>query len=204
MSLDLSAVLKAFSQGKPIILMDKFDRENEADLIFPAELITPATMNFIIRNTSGIVCLTLTPERAQTLGIHPMLAADQQNNRFQTPFGISIEAKEGVTTGVSAQDRTTTILTAMRPHAKPSDLARPGHVFPLIAHPEGLRGRQGHTEASVDLMKRCGYAPAAVLSELMNLDGSMSRLPDAERFSASHGLPLLSIEALLSFTHPSA
>jgi 3,4-dihydroxy 2-butanone 4-phosphate synthase len=189
--------IRAFQEGRAVILRDDPGRENEGDLIIPAERITPSLMARMIRDGSGIVCLCLEPEAADRLALPPMVVRNESRNR--TAFTVSIEAKEGVTTGVSAQDRVTTIRAALREGAGPEDLARPGHVFPLRTHPEGLRGRRGHTEGSVELAKLAGYRPAAVLCELMNPDGTMMRGPELERYGREHNLPLLTIEELVAW-----
>ena len=183
---------QAFSAGRPVILLDDFDRENEADLICPAGKMNLATMAMFIRECSGIVCLCVTPERAQQLDLAPMVANNQ--SRFGTAFTVSIEAMHGVSTGVSAADRLTTIQAAINPMAKPEDLARPGHVFPLIAHPQGVQGRRGHTEGSIELTQYAQCGDAAVLCELMMPDGSMMRAEALIEFATLHELHLLSIE----------
>lgn len=187
----------ALQQGKGILMVDDEDRENEGDLIFPAETMTAADMALMIRECSGIVCLCLTEEKAVALDLPFMVASN--NSRFQTAFTVSIEAKEGVTTGVSARDRITTIRTACHHQALPEHLARPGHVFPLVAKRGGVLERQGHTEASVDLVRLAGFSPMAVLCELTNEDGSMARLPEISAFARKHGFPVLSVEDLLNY-----
>lgn len=186
--------IRAFREGRAVILVDDPGRENEGDLIIPAERLTTELMARMIRDCSGIVCLCVDQALADRLDLPPMVARNESRNG--TAFTVSIEAREGVTTGVSAQDRVTTIRTALRAGAGPEDLARPGHVFPLRAHPGGLRARRGHTEGSVELARRAGYRPAAVLCELMNPDGTMMRGPELERYGREHGFPLLTIEDL--------
>ena len=183
--------------GRPLLLMDDFDRENEADLIVAAEKITPESMAKMIRDGSGIVCLCLTDERLQQLDLPPMVA--DNNSRYGTAFTVSIEAKQGVTTGVSAADRVTTIRAAMDPGAQPDHLARPGHVFPLRATPGGVLSRRGHTEGSVDLAQMAGLTPAAVLCELMNPDGSMAKGQEVVQYALLHDLVILSIDELVSY-----
>lgn len=188
--------LEAMRAGRPVILLDDSDRENEGDLIVAAERLTVATMAMLIRECSGIVCLCLTPEHVARLELPPMV--QQNESRFGTAFTVSIEAREGVTTGVSAADRVTTIRAAIASGARPGDIARPGHIFPLCAHPEGVLGRRGHTEGSVDLARLAGLEPAAVLCELMNPDGSMAKGDDIVRFAARHDLPVITIEDIVA------
>ena len=196
----VATAVQAFRAGKAVILQDDQDRENEADLIIPAERITEPLMAMLIRECSGIVCLCLEAERARHLQLPPMV----QDNQCQhgTAFTVSIEARRGVTTGVSAHDRVATIRAAVHPDAHAGDLARPGHVFPLQAHPQGLRGRRGHTEGSVELTRMAGFRPAAVLCELMNEDGTMMRGETLERFAAQHEFPILSVEDLVRCLPP--
>jgi len=193
----IAAALDATRAGIPVILLDDFDRENEADLIVAAEKITVETMALMIRECSGIVCLCLTTDKVRALDLPPM-AADN-GSRYGTPFTVSIEAREGVTTGVSAADRVTTIRAAIAADAQPSDLVRPGHVFPLRANPAGVLGRKGHTEGSVDLAVLAGLQPASVLCELMNEDGTMMRGDAIERFARERGFPILTIAELIEW-----
>jgi len=183
--------------GGGVIVVDDEDRENEGDIIFAAETISPQQMNLLIRAGSGIVCLVLTEERTRQLDL-PMMVS-QNTGRYGTPFTVSIEAKVGVTTGVSAADRVTTIRTAVADACKPSDLARPGHVFPLRAHPAGVLGRRGHTEGTVELMRLAGHKPAGVLCEVMNEDGTMARLPELLEFAQRHAMPVVTIEDLVAY-----
>jgi 3,4-dihydroxy 2-butanone 4-phosphate synthase len=185
--------------GRPIILMDDADRENEADLIVAAEKLTVPTMALLIRECSGIVCLCLSRDAIHRLELPPMVTRNE--SRFSTAFTVSIEARHSVTTGVSAQDRVTTIRAAIAEDAKPDDLVRPGHVFPLCAHDDGVLGRRGHTEGAVDLARLAGLQPAAVLCELMNPDGTMARGEDIERFALEHDLPVITIDELIRFRH---
>jgi len=193
----MQRALSDFRTGRPLLLMDDFDRENEADLIVAAEKITKESMAQLIRDGSGIVCLCLTDEKLQQLDLPPMVA--KNNSRHGTAFTVSIEAKQGVTTGVSAADRVTTIQAAIDPDARPDHLARPGHVFPLRAMPGGVLSRRGHTEGSVDLAKMAGLMPAAVLCELMNPDGSMAKGQDVVQYALRHDLVILSIDDLVSY-----
>jgi len=197
LSSKIHAALHALRAGRPVILLDDDDRENEGDLIVAAELITPATMAQLIRDGSGIVCLCLTPEHADRLQLPPMVVDNQ--SRFSTAFTVSIEARHGVTTGVSAADRVTTIRAAIAPDARPDDLARPGHVFPLRARPGGVLERRGHTEGSVDLARLAGLAPAGVLCELMNPDGTMMIGDEIDAYATLHQLPVLTIEELVAW-----
>ncbi|WP_142850600.1 3,4-dihydroxy-2-butanone-4-phosphate synthase [Telmatospirillum sp. J64-1] len=186
----------ALRQGEGVIVVDDEDRENEGDIIYPADSITPEQMALLIRTCSGIVCLILTEEHARRLELAPMVPAN--TSRYGTGFTVSIEAVEGVTTGVSAADRVTTIKTAVAEDSVPSDLARPGHVFPIIARPGGLAVRRGHSEATIELMMRAGRKPAGVLCEVMNPDGTMARLPDLISFAETHNFPIVTIEDLMT------
>ena len=187
--------IRAFQEGRAVVLQDDADRENEGDLIIAAEKLTEEIMAMMIRECSGIVCLCMEDDLARTLELPPMVARNESKNK--TAFTVSIEAKEGVTTGVSAHDRVVTIRTAIRPGARAEELARPGHVFPLRAHPEGLLGRRGHTEGSVELARMAGLRPVAVLCELMNPDGTMMRGRTLEAFAEHHGFPLISVQDLV-------
>jgi 3,4-dihydroxy 2-butanone 4-phosphate synthase len=189
--------LSALRQGGGVLVADAFDRENEVDLIFPAETVTIGQMALLIRECSGIVCLCLTAEKVASLDLQMMV--DDNTSAFQTAFTVSIEASEGVTTGVSAADRVRTVRTAVSEHALSSDLRRPGHIFPLRARPGGVLERPGHTEATVDLMRLAGLKPSGVLCELTNPDGSMTTLEEAEGFSSIHGFPILTIEDLIAW-----
>lgn len=193
----IEAALAATRAGVPVILLDDFDRENEADLIVAAEKLRVETMALMIRECSGIVCLCLSAERVRALELPPMAA--ENGSRYGTPFTVSIEARDGVSTGVSAQDRVTTIRAAIAPDAQPADLVRPGHVFPLRATPGGVLARAGHTEGSVDLAMLAGLQPAAVLCELMNPDGTMMRGEAIERFAEERGFPILTIAELIAW-----
>ncbi|WP_343615982.1 3,4-dihydroxy-2-butanone-4-phosphate synthase [Flavobacterium sp.] len=189
--------LEQLKNGKGIILTDDENRENEGDLIFSAQHINVPDMALMIRECSGIVCLCLTNEKASELALPYMVK--ENTSSFQTPFTITIEARKGVTTGVSAKDRITTIKTAIATNAKPEDLARPGHIFPLRAKDNGVLERNGHTEGSVDLMKFAGLQPEAVLCELMNEDGSMAKLDKIVSFAQQHDLVVLSIEDIIYY-----
>ena len=189
--------LKELQAGKGILLVDDEDRENEGDIIFSAEKMTNADMALMIRECSGVVCLCLTNEKCQELELPPMV--QNNNSKNQTAFTVSIEAKDGVTTGVSAADRITTIKTAIAKDAKASHLAHPGHVFPLRAKDNGVFERRGHTEGTVDLMKLAGLAPAGVLCELTNCDGTMARLPQIVEFADKHKMVVITIEDIYQY-----
>lgn len=189
--------LLALQQGRGVLLLDDEDRENEGDIIYSVDHLTTEQMALMIRECSGIVCLCLTDEQANKLELPPMVV--NNNSANQTAFTVSIEAKHGVTTGVSAQDRVTTIKTAANPQAKADDLARPGHVFPLRARPGGVLARRGHTEGTVDLMQMAGLSPAGVLCELTNPDGSMAKTPEIIAFGKLHHMPVLTIEDMVSY-----
>ncbi|MBP2300312.1 3,4-dihydroxy-2-butanone-4-phosphate synthase [Azospirillum picis] len=190
----VARALDRIRQGGGVIVVDDDDRENEGDIIYPADAITVEQMALMIRTCSGIVCLILPDDRLRQLDLPPMVAANSA--RFGTAFTVSIEAREGVTTGVSAADRVTTIRTAIADGCRPEDLARPGHVFPIRANPGGLAVRRGHTEATLDLMRRAGRKPAGVLCEVMNPDGTMARLPELVAFALEQGMPVVSIADL--------
>lgn len=183
--------------GKGILLVDDENRENEGDIIYSAEKMTVKDMALMIRECSGIVCLCLTPEKCDSLGLRQMVGENTSKN--QTAFTISIEAREGVTTGVSAADRIQTIKTAIAPDAKPEDLSHPGHVFPLQAKENGVLERRGHTEGSVDLVKLAGLGDTAVLCELTNEDGTMARLPEIIRFATLHDMTVVSVDDICKY-----
>jgi 3,4-dihydroxy 2-butanone 4-phosphate synthase len=189
--------LELLKQGKGILLVDNEDRENEGDLIYPASTMTVPDMALMIRECSGIVCLCMSESKAAQLELSPMVV--DNTSRFHTAFTVSIEAKEGVTTGVSAADRIHTIRTASAPGALPGDLARPGHIFPLRAKPGGVLERAGHTEGSVDLIRLSGTGEQAVLCELTNADGTMAKLPQIITFAQHHGLSVLSVDDIIQY-----
>lgn len=189
--------LTALQQGNGVLILDDEDRENEGDLIYSAEKLTSEQMALLIRECSGIVCLCLTDEHANKLDLPPMVANNSSANK--TAFTVSIEAKRGVTTGVSAKDRVTTIHTAVHPDATADDLARPGHVFPLRARSGGVLTRRGHTEGTVDLMKLAGLLPAGVLCEVTNPDGTMAKAPEIIAFAKKHDMPVLTIEDIVQY-----
>lgn len=189
--------LEALSKGQGVLVTDDEGRENEGDLIFAAETLTVEQMAMLIRECSGIVCLCLPEEKMKELELP--LMTQQNTSRFQTAFTISIESKEGVTTGVSASDRVTTIKAAIAEDAKPSDLSHPGHVFPLQARSGGVLERQGHTEAAVDLARLSGHKPFGVLCELTNPDGTMARLPEVAAFANAKHMTVVTIEDLVEY-----
>lgn len=193
----VESALDALRRGLGVLVADDEDRENEGDLIFSAELMTTEQMALMIRECSGIVCLCLPDERVRQLGVPMMVEAN--SSQFQTAFTVTIEAAKGVTTGVSAADRLTTIRTAIADGAKPSDLNRPGHVFPLRGRTGGVLTRRGHTEATIDLMTLAGLKPYGVLCELTLPNGNMARLPDMVVFAQQHGMPVLTIEDLVQY-----
>jgi len=181
--------------GRLVVLVDDEDRENEGDLTLAAEFVTPEAINFMARHGRGLICLSITEEKAQALRLPPMV--HDNSSAFGTAFTVSIEARRGVSTGISAYDRATTIRTAVAENAKPEDLVRPGHVFPIIARKGGVLVRSGQTEGSVDLARLAGCVPAGVICEIMNEDGTMARMADLERFSAEHNLRIVSIKDLI-------
>jgi 3,4-dihydroxy 2-butanone 4-phosphate synthase/GTP cyclohydrolase II len=190
-------LLEDIRAGRMVVLMDDEDRENEGDLVMAASKVRPEDINFMARFGRGLICLPLTRERCLQLRL-PLMVNDNQA-RFATNFTISIEAAEGITTGISAYDRAHTIRTAVRPDAGPADLTQPGHVFPLMSQPGGVLARAGHTEASVDLAMLAGLEPAAVLVEILNEDGSMARRPELEQFAVEHDLKIGTIAELIHY-----
>jgi 3,4-dihydroxy 2-butanone 4-phosphate synthase/GTP cyclohydrolase II len=186
-------------QGKMIILVDDEDRENEGDLTMAAEKVTPEAINFMARYGRGLICLSMTAERLTELRIPQMVEDIDNNSLFGTAFTVSIEARRGVTTGISAADRAATILTAVNPKTKPEDLVRPGHVFPLRARSGGVLERTGQTEGSVDLARLAGLTPAGVICEIMNEDGTMARVPQLMEFAARFGLKVVTIKDLIRY-----
>ncbi len=189
--------IEDFKQGKMIILADDEDRENEGDLTIAAEFITPEIINFMAKYGRGLICLPMTNEMADKLELP--LMTQRNGSKFGTNFTVSIEAREGVTTGISAFDRAHTILTAVNPNSKARDIVTPGHIFPLRANNGGVLIRAGQTEGSVDLAKLAGLTPAAVICEIMNEDGTMSRMPDLEKFSKEHDIKIATIKDLIQY-----
>lgn len=196
----LRRVERAIAQlrdGGGVLVVDDEGRENEGDMIFAAETLTVEQMALMIREGTGIVCLSLPDEMLRRLDLPQMVA--ENSSRHGTAYTVSIEAREGISTGVSAADRVTTVRTAVSEACRPADLARPGHVFPLRAAPGGVLARQGHTEAAVELAALAGHSPAGVLCELTRPDGSMARLPEIVSFAAEHDMPVLTIEDLVAY-----
>jgi 3,4-dihydroxy 2-butanone 4-phosphate synthase/GTP cyclohydrolase II len=183
--------------GKFIILVDDEDRENEGDLVMAAQHVTPSAVNFMARHARGLICLTLTPQRVEEL--HLPQQAVENTATFGTAFTVSIDARKDITTGISAADRATTIHVAIDPKAKPADLARPGHIFPLKAQQGGVLKRAGQTEGSVDLARLAGLTPAGVICEIMNEDGTMARVPELTKFAKAHKLTMVTIKALIEY-----
>ena len=193
----VARAVDALAKGNGVLVLDDENRENEGDLIFPAQSVTPQQMALMIRECTGIVCLCLTQEKVAALDL-PMMVR-RNSSRYQTAFTVSIEAAKGVSTGVSARDRVTTVRAAVADEATPEDLHRPGHVFPLKAKPGGVLERTGHTEATIDLMVLAGLNPSGVLCELTNADGTMARRPQVVAFGLAHGFPVLTIEDLVDY-----
>ncbi len=193
----IAEIIEDIRQGKMVVIMDDEDRENEGDLLMAASLVRPQDINFMATHGRGLICLTLTPERCRQLSL-PLMVYDNQA-QLGTAFTVSIEAAEGVTTGISAHDRAHTVLTAVQSDAKPQDLVQPGHIFPLMAQPGGVLTRAGHTEAGCDLARLAGLEPAAVIVEILNEDGTMARRPDLERFAEEHDLKVGTIADLIHY-----
>jgi 3,4-dihydroxy 2-butanone 4-phosphate synthase/GTP cyclohydrolase II len=193
----ITEIIEEIRAGRMVVLVDEEDRENEGDLLFAAEFVTPEAINFMIRHARGLVCLTLTEERCRQLGISHM--ARENKSPLGTNFTVSIEAAEGVTTGISASDRAATIRAAVKKDAKPSDIVQPGHIFPIMARPGGVLVRAGHTEAGCDLAQMAGVMPGAVICEIIKEDGEMARLPDLIPFAKEHGLKIGTIADLIEY-----
>ena len=196
-TISVENAVRAVKDGKMIIIVDDEDRENEGDLMVAAEKTTPEIINFMTKYGRGLICLPLTGSRLEELQL-PLMVNDN-TARYQTAFTISIDAKEGVSTGISAHDRARTIIAAINPQTKPDDLARPGHIFPLQAKEGGVLSRAGQTEAAVDLARLAGLNPSGVICEIMNEDGTMARLPQLEQVSREHGIPILTIADLIRY-----
>jgi len=193
----IEEALEDIAKGRMVILVDDEDRENEGDLCMAAEKVTPEAINFMAKYGRGLICLSLTPQKVDDLKL-PMMT-DNNTSSFGTAFTVSIEAKKGVTTGISAHDRAVTILAAIDPKTKPEDIAKPGHVFPLRAKPGGVLQRAGQTEGSVDLAKLAGLNPSGVICEIMNDDGSMARMPQLMEFSKQHKIKLITVKDLIKY-----
>ncbi|MBU2117876.1 MAG: 3,4-dihydroxy-2-butanone-4-phosphate synthase [Alphaproteobacteria bacterium] len=190
-------ILEDARNGRPYILVDAEDRENEGDVIIPAQFATPDQINFMARHARGLICLAITADRARQLRLPPMTAENRES--MGTAFTVSIEAKEGVTTGISAADRARTVQVASDPTRGPDDIVTPGHVFPLVARDGGVLVRTGHTEAAVDISRMAGLTPAGVICEIMNDDGTMARMPDLVAFAQLHGLKIGTIADLIAY-----
>src|SRR5258708_3227288 len=193
----IAEIISAVRAGEIVILVDDEDRENEGDLVFAAEFVTAEKINFLAKHGRGLICMPITETHALRLGLKPMV--EQNRSRHGTNFTASIEAAEGIATGISAHDRALTIKAAVAENSKPEDIVQPGHVFPLIAQPGGVLVRAGHTEACCDLARLAGLAPAAVLCEIMRDDGTMARLPDLVEFAAGHKLKIGTIADLIEY-----
>jgi 3,4-dihydroxy 2-butanone 4-phosphate synthase/GTP cyclohydrolase II len=194
---DVKDAIKDLKSGKMVILVDDEDRENEGDLMIAAEMVTPEAINFMAKFGRGLICLAITEERAKSLELEPMVK--QNTSTYGTAFTVSIEAKRGITTGISVYDRATTIQVAIDESSRPGDLVKPGHVFPVVAKKGGVLVRTGQTEGSVDLTRLAGLKLAAVICEIMKDDGSMARMPDLEDFGKKHGLKIITIEKIIEY-----
>jgi 3,4-dihydroxy 2-butanone 4-phosphate synthase / GTP cyclohydrolase II len=193
----IEEALEDIKNGKMVVVVDDEDRENEGDLTMAAQFVTPEAVNFMAAHGRGLICLSITAERAEELRLHPMVRSN--TSRFGTAFTVSIEAREGVTTGISAADRAHTMRVAIDPRTRPEDLVQPGHVFPLIARAGGVLARAGQTEAAVDLARLAGLIPAGVICEVMNDDGTMARVPDLIDYCARHGLKMVTVADLIRY-----
>jgi 3,4-dihydroxy 2-butanone 4-phosphate synthase len=191
----VAAAVEAVGQGRPVVVVDDADRENEGDIVFAAQHATPELMGFTVRHTSGVVCVPMTGPRADAMSLPPMVAVNEDAKG--TAYTVTCDAREGVSTGISAADRALTARVLADPSAGPGDITRPGHVLPLRAAGGGVAARRGHTEAAVELCVLAGLEPVGVIAELVHDDGSMMRLPDLRAFADRHGIPLVSIEDLV-------
>ncbi len=198
------AAIERFRRGEFVVIVDDEERENEGDLAIPAQAVTPETIAFMARMASGLICVPMAGDDLDRLRLPMMVEPGANGTRFGTAFTVSVEARTGVTTGISAADRARTIQALVDPESEPGDLVQPGHIFPLRYAPGGVLARPGQTEASVDLARYAGYNPAAVICEIMNDDGTMARMPELERFSTAHDIPILTIAALIEYRqdHP--
>jgi 3,4-dihydroxy-2-butanone 4-phosphate synthase len=193
----IEEAVASMSRGEMVIVVDSPDRENEGDIVIAGEAITPAAIAFMMKHARGLICVSMQGNRLDQLEIPLML--ERNSESMQTAFTVSVDYLPGTTTGISASDRASTISGLLDPAATPAQFARPGHIFPLRAHPDGVFGRQGHTEAAVDLARLAGFAPCGVICEIANDDGSMARLPDLEQFARVHGLCIVTIEDLIAY-----
>ena len=191
--------VEAIRRGGMVIVVDDEDRENEGDLTIAAEKVTPAAINFMMTQGRGLICMPMTPERLDELDIPLQVPPGRNTTPFDTAFCVGIEARRGVTTGISAADRATTIKTAINPKTRPADLARPGHVLPLRARDGGVLVRAGQTEAAIDLARAAGLYPAGVICEIAKADGSMARVPDLMKFARRHRLPIITVADLIQY-----
>jgi len=191
--------IEEFRRGRFVIITDDEDRENEGDLCIPAQFVTPESINFMAKYGRGLICCPITEDRAEALKLPLMIDPSANNSGFGTPFTVSVEARTGVTTGISAADRARTVQVLIDPETRPEDLARPGHMFPLRARRDGVLVRAGQTEASVDLARLAGLYPAAVICEVMKMDGEMARMPDLKRFARRHGLRIVTVNDLIKY-----
>ena len=195
----ISSVLEDLKQGKMVVVVDDASREDEGDLTMAAEKVTPEAINFMLNHARGIICLAISSEMAEALNLPPMVT--NNNAKFETPFTVSIDARKGITTGVSAEDRAKTILTAVSEDCKPDDLVRPGHIFPLKARLGGVLVRTGHTEGAVDLARMAGLRQAAVICEIMNADGKMAKLTELKKFAEEHNIKVCTIADIIKYRH---
>ncbi|MBN2207515.1 MAG: bifunctional 3,4-dihydroxy-2-butanone-4-phosphate synthase/GTP cyclohydrolase II [Candidatus Aminicenantes bacterium] len=193
----IEEAVQAVRDGRMIIIVDDEDRENEGDLMIAAEKVTPEAVNFMTKHARGLICMPMTRRRLEELQLPLMVS--QNTARFETAFTVSIDAVQGISTGISAHDRARTVLSALDPATRPCDLARPGHIFPLQAREGGVLARAGQTEAAVDLARMAGLVPAGVICEIMNEDGTMARMPQLEAFSLEHGIPVLTVADLIQY-----
>jgi 3,4-dihydroxy 2-butanone 4-phosphate synthase/GTP cyclohydrolase II len=193
----IEEAIEDFQQGRTLIVVDDEDRENEGDFVVAAEFVSPEVINFMTKEGRGVVCAPITEERAKELGLEPMV--DANTSLHETPFTVSVDYIHGTTTGVSAADRAATVRALMDPRTKPSDLARPGHIFPLRASEGGVLRRTGHTEAVIDLCKLAGVYPAGVLCEILNEDGTMARVPELQRIAKRFGMKMITVKALIEY-----
>jgi 3,4-dihydroxy 2-butanone 4-phosphate synthase / GTP cyclohydrolase II len=193
----IEEALEDVRAGKMLVVCDAEDRENEGDLVLAAQFVTPEAINFMAMHARGLICLALTPERCDELGLELMTAKNESS--LKTAFTVTIEAREGVSTGISTEDRARTVQVAIDPRTKPEDIVQPGHIFPLKAKAGGVLERTGHTEAGVDLTRLAGLNPGAVICEILNEDGTMARVPDLEKYAADHGLKMITVADLIEF-----
>jgi len=195
----VSEAIAAFKTGETVIIVDDEDRENEGDLAIAADFVTPEKVNFFAKEGRGLICCAMAPSLIDKLALPQMVPPEENHSGFGTPFTVSVEASEGVTTGISAYDRAHTIQTLIDPKATRADIVTPGHTFPLRARENGVLERDGQTEASVDLAKLAGLSHAAMICEVMNDDGTMARLPDLEVFADKHGFKIISVKAITDY-----